>query len=92
MRPVFDYLFEGLVRMLLTRAVEQCTYLPTSIYLSNVVLEESNFIGGGGFADVYQGQWSGKAVALKIPRLHVLDHESREAIYKVCNLHFDLAM
>lgn len=53
----------------LKHVVEKRGILPSSIFLSSVRRVGTNFVHGGGFADVWKGEYEGKDVALKVLRI-----------------------
>ncbi|KAJ7162180.1 kinase-like domain-containing protein [Mycena filopes] len=55
----------------LLKLSQKSRLLPTSFLVENVVCDSRDPAGGGGFADVYKGQLSTTAVALKVLRIHV---------------------
>ena len=49
--------------------VDKRGILPSSIFLTGVLRNGTNFVQGGGFADVWKGVFQRKPVALKVLRL-----------------------
>ena len=69
--------------------VRYTNHLPRYLFLGGIKRVGCNAVGGGGFSDVWRGDFSGEIVALKVLRAYV-DDNSPEAIgqvHKVCLLH-----
>jgi len=58
-----------------------CKLLPTDCVLGEELFETGTQIGSGGFADVWQGTYSGMQVAIK--RLRVGENDDLMKLYKV---------
>ncbi len=74
------------LRRQIIKLVEARGKLPNSLFISGVHRIGDNPIGGGGFADIWQGTTDDKAgiVALKV--LRIFDGSQRvESVLKVCH-------
>lgn len=60
--------------------------LPQSLFVEGIHCENKMYaFGGGGNADIFQGSYKGKMVALKRLRTFIPDPD-RDAIHQVCGL------
>ena len=76
----------GLERFL-KLTVERRGILPSSIFLSGVRRIGRNFEHGGGFADVWKGEYENNIVALKVLRLFCFADKERMQLVSIPNLH-----
>lgn len=56
-------------RQITRKIVRQTGVPPSSLVLQSVKKTSKDAISGGGFSDVYKGEYEGKIVALKVPRM-----------------------
>jgi len=69
---------------MLCKLCGSCKLLPTDCVLGEELVETGIQIGSGGFADVWQGTYSGMSVAVK--RLRVGENDDLTKLYKVCGV------
>ncbi|OCB91949.1 kinase-like protein [Sanghuangporus baumii] len=75
-----DHVVSGDARKLdrfIKSTVEKRGILPSSIFLTGLLRDGTNFVQGGGFADVWKGEFEGKPVALKVLRLFCFPDRER---------------
>jgi hypothetical protein len=53
--------------------------LPDTFVLNGVTKTSEHGVSGGGFANIYLGQYAGKQVALKVLRVFITPEEQRRA-------------
>jgi hypothetical protein len=64
------------------KITRQTGVLPNSFVLRGVTKSTEHPVSGGGFADIYQGSYKGREVALKVLRVFVTE-ENRKRIHRV---------
>ncbi|THH26870.1 hypothetical protein EUX98_g7314 [Antrodiella citrinella] len=75
-------LLPKVLRRLTMKLVLRHNKLPRAFYLKGVNSTEKENRGAGGFADVFIGEWKGKAVALKRLRVESKSTQVEEALQK----------
>ncbi|KAF7326875.1 Kinase-like protein [Mycena venus] len=71
-------------RRLILKLSEACDRLPSSLFITGVTGRAEYATFGGGFGDIYQATYDGKAVALKHIRTFQADAEQRRIRLQFC--------
>ncbi|KAF7326880.1 Kinase-like protein [Mycena venus] len=71
-------------RRLILKLSEACDRLPSSLFITGVTGRAEHATFGGGFGDIYQATYDGKAVALKHIRTFHRDAEQRRIRLQFC--------
>ena len=73
----------NLCRNCVRKIARQPGTLPASFLLKGVTKASEHAVEGGGFADVYMGEYGGKAVALKALRIY--NKQDQKKVIKLCS-------
>jgi serine/threonine protein kinase len=69
---------------LLMKVMQEFNILPSTLFLTGVVLYSRDPVNAGGYADILRGSYHGEEVALKRFRIYAHSHE-RMILHKVCS-------
>ncbi|KDQ52280.1 hypothetical protein JAAARDRAFT_487265 [Jaapia argillacea MUCL 33604] len=75
--------YKSTIHCLVVKLSDASGLLPASIFLQEITQSSEGIIAGGGYADIFAGEWAGRNVAIKWLRLQTASREEWDGLKKV---------